>query len=229
MKISNVKIRFERFSLHIEELNLPQGEIYGIIGPNGCGKTTAMKIIAGLLEPDSGMIDYEGLTPRDITMAFRKPYLIHDTVTQNLTYPLRIRGNKPDAGQIKQYLEMAGLWDYRESYAPGLSSGEQQKLSLLRAMIFSPKFLLIDEAFSNLDMESAGLFEGMILERQKTSPATYLVCAHQLSHIQRLCGYIFFMHGGRVEAHGPADEILHRPQNPHLQNYLKYASLKEGG
>ena len=228
MKISDVKKSFERFSLHIAEMNLPQGEIYGIIGPNGCGKTTAMKIIAGLTQPDSGVIDYQGLTPREITMAFRKPYLIHDTVTKNLVYPLAIRGLKPEPELVRGYLEMAGLWNYRESYAPGLSSGEQQKLSLLRAMIFSPKLLLIDEAFSNLDMESAGLFEGMILARQKASPATYLICAHQLSHIQRLCGYIFFMYGGRVEAHGPAEEILHSPQNPHLQNYLKYASLKEG-
>ncbi|MCL2580393.1 MAG: ABC transporter ATP-binding protein [Oscillospiraceae bacterium] len=227
MKISKLTKNFERFSLFVDEMELVPGKIYGIIGPNGCGKTTAMKLIAGLIKPDSGQIDRCGLTERDITMAFRKPYLIRDTVVRNLTYPLTIRGIQPDERQIKESLSLAGLWDYRDSFAPGLSSGEQQKLSLLRAMIFSPKLMLIDEAFSNLDMESAGLFERMILERQQTNPATYLICAHQLSHIQRLCAYIFFMHKGKIEARGQAEDILYAPQNPHLKNYLKYASLRE--
>ena len=227
MKISSIHKSFGKFSLRVEELSLRPGEIYGVIGPNGCGKTTLMKIIAGLLKPDSGRIDHEGLTPRDITMVSRKPYLIHDTVERNLVYPLIIRGIKPDDGLVKSYLEIAGLWEAREEYAPGLSSGQQQKLALMRALIFSPKLVLIDEAFSNLDMESAAAFEQLILERQRSSPVTYIICAHQLSHIQRLCGYVFFMHGGRIEAQGPAGEILTRPENPKLKSYLQYASLKE--
>ena len=229
MKISDVTVSFERFTLHVDELSLRSGEVYGIIGPNGCGKTTLMRILAGLQKPDTGRIDYEGLTPRDITMVFRKPYLLHDTVLRNLVYPLTIRGIKPDAGLVERYLEIAGLQNRRDEYAPALSSGEQQKLALVRAMIFSPKLTLIDEAFSNLDMESAAAFERLILERQRQEPVIHVICAHQLSHIQRLCGYVFFMHGGRVEAHGPVDEIFNRPQNPYLRKYLQYASLKDEG
>ena len=227
MKISSIHKSFGKFSLRVEELSLHPGEIYGVIGSNGCGKTTLMKIIAGLIRPDSGHIDHEGLTQRDITMVSRKPYLIHDTVMRNLVYPLKIRGIKPDAGLVKNYLGITGLWDCREEYAPGLSSGQQQKLALARALIFSPKLVLIDEAFSNLDMESAAAFEQLILERQRGFPATYLVCAHQLSHIQRLCGYIFFMSEGKIEAQGPAGELLTHPENPKLRKYLQYASLKE--
>ena len=227
MKITDIRKNYDRFCLHVDALTLPQGKIYGIIGPNGCGKTTLMKIIAGLIKPDSGEVDYGGLSPRDITMVFRKPYLLHDTVAKNLAYPLKIRGMNPNTGLFEHYLEIAGLRDYRDVYAPGLSSGEQQKLSLIRALIFSPKLILIDEAFSNLDMESAGVFERLILERQRHGPATYIICAHQLSHIQRLSEHILFMHSGRIEAQGTADEILRSPQNPLLRNYLQYASLKE--
>jgi len=226
MKISNLKKRLDAFSLHVEDLALDQGKIYGIIGPNGSGKTTLMKLLAGLMPPDSGHIDYGTFMPRDITMVFKKPYLIHDTVMRNLTYPLKLRGIQPDSGTVEHYLKIADLQNDRDQYAPGLSSGQQQKLSLIRAMIFSPKLILIDEAFSNLDMESAERFEGFILERQQTAPATYVVCAHQLSHIERLCDYAFFLYGGRVEAQGSTEEILLRPKNPLLQHYLQYAALE---
>jgi len=217
----------DRFSLHVEELALPSGKIYGIIGPNGSGKTTLMKLMAGLMKPDSGQIDWGSLSPRDMTMVFKKPYLLHDTVLRNLIYPLTVRGIKPDSAEVERYLELAGLQKYRDQYAPGLSSGEQQRLSLIRAMIFSPKLVFIDEAFSNLDMESAGRFDRLILERQQTAPATYVICVHQLSHIQRLCDHVFFMHGGRIEAQGSVDDILLRPENPLLQQYLQYTSLQK--
>ena len=214
--------------MRVDELTFAPGVAYGLIGPNGCGKTTLLKLIAGLLTPDGGIIDREGLTGRDITMAPRKPYFLHDTVYRNLTYPLSLRGIKPDKVMLDYYLELADLSDKQKQYAPSLSSGEQQKLSLIRAMIFSPKFILIDEALSNLDMESSMLFEREILERQARAPVTYVICSHQLSHIQRLCGYVYFMWGGRIEAGGPAHDVLLRSDNPNLRKYMQYASMQNG-
>ena len=216
----------DEFSLRVESLTIDTGLVYGLIGPNGSGKTTLLKIIAGLMAPDAGLVDREGLTARDITMAPRKPYFLHDTVYRNLVYPLTIRGIKPDKASTDYYLELAGLKDQQRQYAPSLSTGEQQKLSLIRALVFSPKLILIDEAFASLDMESAGLFESVILERQKHTPATYVICSHQLSHIQRLCGHVFFMWSGSIGAEGPAHDVLLRPENPDLKHYLQYASLK---
>ena len=225
MRITDLKKRFEGFSLSVENLNLLPGRIHGLIGPNGSGKTTAMKLMAGLLEPDGGEIDYEGLTQRDITMALRKPYFLHDSVYRNLAYPLSLRGIKPNPELIDQYLEMAGLKDRRKQYAPSLSTGEQQKLSIVRALIFSPKLILIDEAFSNLDIESVAMFERIILDRQQDKPATWVVISHQLSHIQRLCDHLIFMYNGMVEAEGPVEEILLRPRNLQLKRYLHHVTL----
>ena len=222
MKISDLKKDFEKFTLHIESLSIPDGKVCGIIGSNGCGKTTAMKLMAGIIEPDSGNIDRGGLSPLEITMVFRKPYLLHDTVLRNLIYPLKIRKVRPDKEQIDYYLEMAGLQNIRDQYAPGLSGGEQQKLSLIRAFILSPKLIFVDEAFSNMDIESVARFEEHILNMQKTKPITWVIVSHQLSNIKRLCEYVFFMHEGRIKVSGSPDDILPSPEDDDLKRYLQY-------
>ena len=227
MRITNVQKRLNGFSLHIESLSLAAGKIHGLIGHNGCGKTTAMKLMAGLLTPDSGTIDYRGLSHRDITMAPRKPYFLRDSVYKNLIYPLSLRGIKPDLERVDQYLEMVGLKDRKKQYAPSLSTGEQQKLSIIRALIFSPQLILIDEAFSNLDIESVCMLEAFILDRQLREPVTWVVISHQISNIQRLCDTVFFMDDGKLEAEGPVDAILLQADHPRLQSYLRHATLSK--
>jgi len=225
MKISNLSKKFDTFHLDWQRTDIFENKIYGIIGANGCGKTTLMKMIAGLIKPDKGYIDYDGLTSRDITMVFRKPYLMQDTVYQNLIYPLSIRKIKPDQDQIHAYLQMAGLERSHRQYAPSLSSGEQQKLSLIRAFIFSPQIILIDEAFSNMDIESVSLFENHILKMQGDKPITWIIISHQLSNIAHLCDHVYFLHKGRVEAEGTVDEVLFHPQNQNLQKYLRFQTI----
>ena len=231
MKIYDLSISFDNFSLHIDDLDMPEGKIYGIIGPNGCGKTTAMKLMAGVLQPDTGRIDYEGLTTQEITMIFRKPYLLHDTVYRNLVYPLKLRKMQPDKDKIDHLLEVAGLSKLRDDYALNLSGGEQQKLSLIRALIFSPKLIFIDEGFSNMDIESVAFFEDYILKMQKsasgsessTSPATWVIVSHQLSNIKRLCEHVLFMHEGKIKASGATESVLSSPEDKDLKRYLQYS------
>ena len=222
MKIYEIKKSLDKFLLHLKDLDLPEGKIYGIIGPNGCGKTTALKLMAGVMPPDSGRIDYEGLSPREITMIFKKPYLLHDTVIRNLTYPLKLRKIKPDGEQLDHLLHIAGLQDYRDEYALTLSGGEQQKLSLIRALIFSPKLIFIDEGFANMDIESVAFFENYILDMQQKKPVTWVIVSHQLSNIRRLCEHVLFIHDGRIKASGPTDSILSSPENAELKRYLQY-------
>jgi ABC-type multidrug transport system ATPase subunit len=225
MKISNLSKKYNNFHFNWQRTDCFEKKIYGIIGANGCGKTTFLKILSGLVRPDTGTIDYENLTPRDITMVFRKPYLMQGSVYQNLIYPLSIRKIEPNQEKVDYYLEMAGLKDMKNQYAPSLSSGEQQKLSLIRALIFSPKVILIDETFCNMDIESVITFEEYILKSQKEQPITWFIISHQLSNIKHLCDWVYFLHKGNVETCGTALEVLHNPKNPHLQKFLHCQAL----
>jgi ABC-type multidrug transport system ATPase subunit len=225
MKITGLEKTQGSFSLRIDEMALTGPGIYGLIGPNGCGKTTAAKLIAALLAPDRGTIDPEGLTDRDITMLTQTPYMMDDTVYNNLIYPLKVRKIKPDSTLCDQYLERIGLLRQRKQRARSLSGGERQKLAMLRALIFKPRFIIMDEALTDLDIDSLDMFENLILETQKSDPVIWLVISHQLPHVKRLCDYIFFMSKGRLETRGPAEEILLRPANPLVRQYLKHETF----
>ncbi len=197
MKISKLQKKIGQFTLQIEELYLESGKVHGLIGTNGCGKTTLSKLIQGILVPDGGRIDYEGLTPRDITMTTQRPYLLHDTVYQNLIYPLKIRGIRPDEAKMDAWLERCGLLQKKNQYARSLSSGEQQKLSFIRALVFDPAFVIVDETLSNLDPDSTELFEQLMREQQTKNKMTWLLISHQLVHVRKICDQVHFMEQGK--------------------------------
>ena len=117
MKIINVEKKIGGFFLETGCVQIETGCIHGFIGSNGSGKTTLAKLIMGILDPDRGRIDYGDLTMRDITMTSQRPYLLHDTVYENIVYPLKIRRIKPDKRAVLDMLEACG-WAERRSRAP---------------------------------------------------------------------------------------------------------------
>ena len=225
MRISNLQKKMGDFFLNIEEMDLEAGKVHGLIGSNGCGKTTLSKLIMGILTPDSGTIDYEGLTAHDITMTSQKPYMLHDTVYQNLIYPLTIRGIRPDEKEAEEWLTRCGLQDKKLQYARSLSSGEQQKLSFIRALIFHPKLIIVDETLSNLDPDSTELFENLILEQQDRRPVTWILISHQLVHIKKICDQVHFMERGQLLADGTPEEILMHPRHPSIREFLSKTEI----
>ncbi|MCL2270060.1 MAG: ABC transporter ATP-binding protein [Treponema sp.] len=229
MLLAGVEKKLGAFSLSVERFAVSKPGIYGLIGPNGSGKTTLARIMTGLLEPDNGTTDTEGLGFRDITILDRKPYMMDDTVYNNLVYPLKLRNIQPDPERIAVFLDKMGFSQRGRQRAKSLSGGEQQKLALLRAIIFKPRFIIADEAMTALDIDSLDLFEQTILEEQKNENSTWIIISHQMPHIRRLCGYIYFMYDGRMETQGSAEEIFSRAVNPHLRQYLRsYADIRPG-
>ena len=160
MKITDLQKRIGRFELNVESLSIEPGKIHGIVGPNGCGKTVFLKLVMGILEPDQGRIDYEGIRPEEMTMMTQRPYLMRTSVYKNLIYPLKLRGIRPQEEQMDELLSKAGLLEQKKLYARSLSSGEKQKLSFLRAMVFEPRLIIMDEPLSNLDPERPGSDSG---------------------------------------------------------------------
>lgn len=220
MRITDLEKRVGDFHLKIENLEIEKGHVYGFIGGNGSGKTTAAKLIMDILKPDSGEILYEGWDLRDITMTAQRPYLLHSSVYENLIYPLKVRGRKPDQEETDRLLEEFGLLQKKKQYARSLSSGEQQKLSLLRAMIFAPKLIIVDETLSNMDPESVEKFENRILEKQKQDPVTWIIISHRLSQIYKLCDRVCFFYKGRVIASGEKEEVLFENQDERIRKFV---------
>ena len=221
MVLTGVEKKLGDFSLNIDKLAISKPGIYGLIGPNGSGKSTLAKIMTGLLEADRGVIDVEGLTPRDITFLARKPYIMDDTVYNNLVYPLKLRNIKPDPELIAAFLDRMNFSRRGKQMAKSLSSGEQQKLAFLRAIISKPRFVIADEAMTAMDIDSLDLFEKTILTEQKKEKSTWIIISHQMPHIRRICNSLFFMYDGKVEAEGNIQKIFSSDHNPHLRQYLR--------
>ncbi len=205
MKITDLKKKIGSFELEVERLSLEPGRIHGIVGPNGCGKTVFLKLVMGILDPDSGYIDYEGIKAKEMTMMPQRPYLMRTSVYNNLIYPLRIRGIRPEEEKMDELLKRAGLLGQKRQYARSLSSGEKQKLSFLRAMVFEPRLIIMDETLANLDPESEKLFKELISMRQEREPATWLIVNHQWDHVNRLFDVVHYMEKGRFLKNEIAD------------------------
>ena len=220
MKITDMKKKQGSFQIHIDSLHLETGKIHGIIGGNGCGKTTLCKLIMGILKPDQGILDYEGLNLKDITMTAQRPYFIQGSVYENICYPLKLRHICPDDQKIDRWLHLCGLTEKKYQYARSLSSGEQQKVSMIRALIFDPKFVMIDETLSNLDPENLELFENVIFDIQKEQKITWLLISPRLAHIYKMCDTLHFMHQGSVLASGSKKEILFESKDERIRSFV---------
>jgi len=203
MLLTDVKKKLGNFSLCINNLAITNPGVYGLMGPNGSGKSTLAKLITGLIEPDSGIINTEGLSPKDMTYLGRKPYMMDDTVYNNLVYPLELRKIKPEHEQIDEYLGRMNFSCRSKENAKSLSGGEQQKLAFLRAIIFKPRLIIADEAMSAMDVDSLNLFEKTILEEQEKEKSIWIIISHHFLHVERICNFIFTMREGRIENDKP--------------------------
>lgn len=229
MKITDLEKRIGDFALQIPSLNIEEGAVHGFVGGNGSGKTTLAKLIMGILPLDRGMIDFGELTPMEMTMTSQRPYLLHASVYENIIYPLKIRRAKIEEKVVDELLELCGLLGKKNQYARSLSSGERQKVSLIRALIFNPKLVIIDETLSNLDMESVELFEEMIIQIQRENPRTFILISHQLPHLYKMCDHVHFFSNGRLVESGTADEIFLKSKNEIVRNFLKTQMIEMRG
>ena len=203
MKITDLEKSVGNFNLKIDDLYIQPGLIHGLAGHNGCGKTVLLKLMMGILETDSGKIDLEGMDRQNMTMMSQRPYLLTGSVYDNIIYPLKLRKLKPDKAKIDGLLERTGLMAQKNQYARSLSSGERQKLSFLRAIIFEPEFIIMDETLSNLDPESERTIVEIIKEIQQMRPVTWLMVSHGQDVREELCDIIHYMEKGRI-----TDEVV---------------------
>lgn len=225
MKIIELQKEFPDLRISIKNWIFEDGLIHGLIGPNGCGKSTLAKLLVGILPAQVRDIDYNGVSPQDITLTGQNPYMLHDSVYKNLIYPLKLRGITPEKSVTDHWLSLCGLTEYEKASARSLSLGQKHKLSIARALIFDPKFVIMDESLSSLDIDCAEVYENEILRIQHETPKTWIIVSHQPAHILKLCDTIHFMDKGRLLKSGTPDELLRQSDIPELIRFLNHEKI----
>ena len=207
IKLDQIKKKYrETLVLDIDELLIKKGEITGITGSNGAGKTTMLHIVAGLDLQYEGRVTYDGRQlDRDIiermTLVFQKPYLFRRSVFDNIAYPLQIREwtREKIKERVAETAVMIGIEDLLTKKGHQLSGGESQKVSLARAIAIQPQLLLLDEPTSNLDPESVIRMEEAIKSYSEEHKATVLMITHNMEQAERICQNQIRLELGRMK------------------------------
>ena len=203
------------------------GKIIVLIGVNGAGKTTALRIIAGLEKPDRGNILFnnqaitDGELRRVSTLVFQRTAMFSRSVYDNLAYGLKIRGKK--GGEIKEKISQAlnaiGLRKFEKRKAKKLSGGEQQRIALARAFLLESKILLLDEPTANLDPNSATIMERAIIDRRKKDNII-IMATHNLSQARRLGDEIVHIYNGKIIERTSPEEFFDNPQSEITRKFI---------
>ncbi len=203
------------------------GKITVLIGVNGAGKTTLLRIIAGLEKPDQGSIFYNNQATTDTelrqisTLVFQRTAMFTRSVYDNLAFGLRIRKlPEPDIQKlISEVLSVVGLRNFEKRRAKKISGGEQQRISLARALLLDPKVLLLDEPTANLDPNSAMIIERAILKRKKAD-CIILLATHNLSQARRLGDEVVHLHGGMIVEKAGGQEFFDHPKREVTRKFI---------
>lgn len=203
-----------------------RGEIYGLLGPNGAGKTTAIHILLGVLSPTSGEVSVLGLSPaRDrVRLAprvnFCSAYVqmpFNLSARQNLDIYARLYDVKNPAEKIRSLLEQFRLSNHAKSKTGSLSSGEQTRLNLCKALLNDPELLFLDEPTASLDPDIADLVRRQLIELRRDKGLTIVYTSHNMAEVEALCDRVLFIHRGRAMAEGTPLEIQQRFRQESLE------------
>ncbi len=200
IELSAVHKQFDTSLFYIDSCVFPKGRIHGIIGHNGVGKTTLLRMIAGLDYAYQGSIAYEGvgmdaIMQKKVSFITQKPYMLARSVADNIGYPLKLRKVDKEELQARTetWLKTLRIETLKKRRATVLSGGERQKVSLARGLIYNPKLLLLDEPTANIDPDSVEVIENVILSYQAKTQATVLMVTHDLSQALRVCDDLYIL------------------------------------
>ena len=195
------------------QLSVPQGEIFGLLGSNGAGKTTTIKMIAGLVAPDSGQISFPAWQRRPMLGAVlegsRNLYW-RLSVWENIAYFGELKGVFMNAlrPQAAELLDMFGLADKRDRPAQTLSRGMQQKLAVVLALLGEPELLLLDEPTLGLDVASSLTIQKLLTRLVRERGLSIIVTTHQMEVAQAICRRVGIMKDGAIALEDSIDNLV---------------------
>jgi len=242
LRVRNLTKRFQRRdgavvnAIDNISLDVRRGEFLVLLGASGCGKTTLLRCIAGLEDPDAGEIEIHGrpqfssedgiaIPPegRGLSMIFQSYALWpHMTVSQNVAYPLQARGvnRREIPDRVREALEFVGIADLGRQYPGQLSGGQQQRVSLARAVVSRDPLLLFDEPFSNIDARVRAQVRAELVLMQRALRFAAVFVTHDQIEAMEMADTIAVLNGGKVEQRGAPREIYEEPKTPYVANFI---------
>jgi len=216
--------------------NVKNNEIVGILGPNGCGKTTTIGMILGLLKPSNGKVLINGIEIEknrvDLLdkINFISPYVELPkrlTVKQNLEVYGRLYDVKNLSEKIKNLSEKLRLYEIINKITGELSSGQKNRVSLAKSIINDPSILLLDEPTASLDPETGDFVRSFLEDYQKEKEASILLASHNMAEVERLCSSVFMMNSGSIIDQGSPNELIKKHGRKNIEEvFLKLAREK---
>ena len=240
LELKNIKKSFTPGEDVLDDicLTVARGEFVTLLGSSGCGKTTTLRIIAGLEQTDSGSVwingqDVTKLPPdkRDVNTVFQNYALFpHMNVAENIGYGLKLR--KVPRGKIKkkvaQMLELVQLEGYEKRKPSELSGGQKQRVAIARALVNNPKVLLLDEPLGALDLQLRRAMQIELKHLQKKLGITFIYITHDQEEAINMSDRIAVMRDGRIEQIGTPDEIYNHPKTSYVATFVGNANILHG-
>jgi inositol-phosphate transport system ATP-binding protein len=220
----------EDFALEPTSLLIEDGEFVAVLGPSGCGKTTTLLLLAGIYQPSSGQIRFDGAPVNEVEAKDRNVGIVfqsyalypHMTVRQNILFPLRFKQATAEE-RTRRLAEAAGLVQIEgmlDRRPDQLSGGQQQRVALARALIKAPQLLLLDEPLSNLDASLRLSMRSEIRRLQRRTGVTTILVTHDQIEATTMADRIVCMRHGRIEQIGTADELYGRPASLFVASFI---------
>ena len=211
--------------------SINRNEIIGILGPNGCGKTTTIGMILGLLKPSKGKVLINGISIEDKrvellnNLNFISPYIELPkklSVQQNLEIYGRLYDVKNLKIKIEELIEKLRLNEIIKKITGELSSGQKNRVSLAKSIINNPKILLLDEPTASLDPETGDFVRSFLEDYQKENKASILLASHNMTEVERLCSSVFMMKNGVIIDQDSPKELIEKHGRKNLEEvFLK--------
>jgi len=220
-------------------LSVREGEILTLLGPSGCGKTTTLRLIAGLERPDGGAVRLNGesmsgssfVAPEDrgVGVVFQEFALFpHLTARENIAFGLKDQPDDEVDRRVDELLELVDLPDQGDSYPDQLSGGQQQRVALARSLAPEPDILLLDEPFSNLDVDLRVEMREEVRDIIKRTGVTAVSVTHDQEEALSISDRVAVMTDGRIEQIGDPESVFQHPESRFVAAFLGYASFVPG-